>query len=298
MLNICADNNIPTRAAKRVSEQEMRFIALRSNGKAVWKLADRAGMECEVVRERGSSVIVKRFRRRYALWVAPMFIIAAVFIASQFIWDIEVVGNERISTNKILSVLDECGFRQGIFGPEIDTRMLSDMVLSRIDDLSFMAVNIRGSKAEVIVHERVLPPPKGNLLLERSEAVYLQLSASMPLKYASKRFTGAEITQNALMIGKLRINFYFSTGNYRHSCDIIEERRRLTLFGYAFPFEWRTRRMRPWIEEVGTLDSEKAAAMLKARLSDRFDGEVIEEAYKTVVSGGTVTVIRSIKTYE
>lgn len=298
MLNICADNNISTRSAVRISEQELRIFALRADGKAVAKLAERAGLECDVVRERGTSAVIKRFRHRYVLWIAPMFVVAAVFIMSQFIWDIEVEGNERISTNKILSVLDEYGFRQGVFGPEVDTRMLSDMVLSRIDDLSFMAVNIRGSKAEVIVHERTLPPPKGELSLSQPKEVYLQFSASMPLKYTSKRFTGEEVTNNSLVAGKFRINFYFSTGNYGQSCDIIEESRRLTLFGYAFPFEWKVRRIRPWIEETGTLEPEQAAAMLKARLSRRFDGEIIGEAYKTIVNNGTVTVIRSIKTYE
>ncbi|MDR2606398.1 MAG: sporulation protein YqfD [Oscillospiraceae bacterium] len=295
-LNIFADSGIVARGVVRVSETEIKLFADTRHKSKVRKLCETAGLEYKFLCEYGLNAAVTRLHTRYVLWAAPLIVVFAVVYLSFFVWDIEVIGNDKVSTAEILQTLDEFGFGVGNFAPHTDAALLSNQVLSRLSDLSFMAINIHGSKADVIVRER-RKPPKPTKNFEPPQEIFKQFSASIPLRYISKRYTGQEFTKNALIIGNFRINFYFSSGNYSGSCDIIEEKHRLQILGYSFPICLNVTRCRPWVAEQGSLTVEEAAEILKSRLSKEISG-VIEESYSTESSGGLVTVKRSVKLYE
>ena len=84
--------------------------------------------------------------------------VAAVCVLSRFILTIEVTGNRAVSTAVILSELNRQGVRVGAYGPSIDEKVVSQEALLRIPALSWMAVNLHGTRAEVIVREKVPKP--------------------------------------------------------------------------------------------------------------------------------------------
>lgn len=81
-----------------------------------------------------------------------------IFAASQFIWSIEIVGNETVSSEQILSVLDEIGLKKGCLKYGFDARDLKNNALMRIDGLSWLWVDIKGSRAIVSVNEKRAAP--------------------------------------------------------------------------------------------------------------------------------------------
>ena len=78
--------------------------------------------------------------------------------SSLFIWNIEVVGNERLTKGEILRALEDCGFAEGCYWPGSDAEELRGQMLSRLDELVWMTVNVRGSRATVLVLEREEQP--------------------------------------------------------------------------------------------------------------------------------------------
>jgi len=295
-LNLCSDRGIIVRGVTKASETEIRLCLEMKDKRTARRLCENAGLECEFLCETGPKATVNRFKTRYVLLVAPLLVVVGVMYLSLFVWEIDVVGNESVSSAEILRTLDDCGFGVGTFTLNTDAALLSNEVLSRLTHLSFMAINIHGSKVDVIVRE-ARKAPESITNFEPPKEVYKQTSVSMPLAYISKRYSGDEFTKNALILGKIRINFYFSSGNYSGSCDIIEENYRLQFLGYSFPISWKVTRYRPWIEEQGTLSVSEAEQILKMQLNKE-QPNVIEESYKTQTSDGLVTVKRSMKIYE
>ena len=88
--------------------------------------------------------------------LAALFAVFALALAasSLFIWDIEVVGNERLTEGEILRALSECGVAEGCFWPGSDVEELRSEMLLRLDELAWMTMNVHGSRARVLVLER------------------------------------------------------------------------------------------------------------------------------------------------
>lgn len=83
----------------------------------------------------------------------------AVCVLSRFILTIEVSGNEKVPTAAILTELSRQGVRVGAYGPGLDVRRISQEALIRLEDLAWMSVNLHGTRAEVLVREK-LPTPE------------------------------------------------------------------------------------------------------------------------------------------
>lgn len=99
------------------------------------------------------------FRKRWWLIFAASFFTVVFWTLSHFIWQIEVYGNETVETTQILRALNEHGVKVGTFGLSINSEALANYMLNDIPQLSWFAVNTSGSRAVVLVRERV-PVPK------------------------------------------------------------------------------------------------------------------------------------------
>ena len=104
----------------------------------------------------GGSAKRVRARARLAVFAAVCALLLA--ISSLFIWDIEVEGNERLSKGEILRALSDCGVSEGCFWPAADAERVRGEMLLRCGDLAWMTLNVRGSRATVLVLEREEKP--------------------------------------------------------------------------------------------------------------------------------------------
>ena len=75
-----------------------------------------------------------------------------------FIWDFKIEGNKTIPEERILRSLESCGVRIGSFGLTLDGEDIRNHVLLEIPELSWVAVNVSGCRANVQVREQVNPP--------------------------------------------------------------------------------------------------------------------------------------------
>ena len=136
----------------------MRLTLSRRDSRRAAGLGEKAG--CTVARagEGGVPAFLLRFRRRYALLVGMALSLAAVCVLSQFVLWVEVSGNETVPTAEILTELRRLGLRPGTYGPGVDESEVSRGLLLRLDGLAWCAVNLHGTRAEVLVRETVPTP--------------------------------------------------------------------------------------------------------------------------------------------
>ena len=83
-----------------------------------------------------------------------------VFASGNYVWDIRVTGNERLSTIDIEKTLEECGFFVGasLKGFNADKTEL-DILMSN-NDLAWVSVNMNGNVAYVEVREKLVTEPQ------------------------------------------------------------------------------------------------------------------------------------------
>lgn len=157
-LNLCAGNNIEFRDIKKTAEGEMSVI-LSVKGYMELKLLEREGVfRILAVRKSGVPFILMRLKRRYALLVGLALCVGALFFSSMFIWEIDVSGNETVPSWMILENLKELGVGIGSCTLNYSQARVSNEMLLRVPELSWITVNIHGSRAEVLVREETPTP--------------------------------------------------------------------------------------------------------------------------------------------
>lgn len=167
LLNLCAQEQVPCWGLEWVDEHVLRLITLRQKLRRLEELAQRVGCEVEIEGSRGLPAFLRRFRKRYAFLVGLALSVAAVCFLSQFILTIQVTGNEQVSTASILSQLRQQGVRPGVYGPSLDRKAIAQRALLEMPDLSWMSINLYGTRLEVVVREAVKAPE-----LDREEGYY------------------------------------------------------------------------------------------------------------------------------
>lgn len=152
-LNLCAQKAVAFWQLEWVDANTLRLRIARKDVKFLRTIAERTGCDLNLERRAGVPYFLARFRKRYALLVGFALALATACVLSRFILTIEVTGNSRVSTAAILSELQRQGVTIGTYGPSINERDVSHAILITLKDLSFLSINLHGTRAEVIVRE-------------------------------------------------------------------------------------------------------------------------------------------------
>ena len=156
LLNACAEAGLPLRDIS-FSENSCLHATLRqSDLQRLEKTAVLFQCEMRTLELWGGGVKRLRARSRLAAFAAVCAVLLA--LSSLFIWDFEVKGNERLSKGEILRALSDCGVSEGCFWPAADAERVRGEMLLRCGDLAWMTLNVRGSRATVLVLEREEKP--------------------------------------------------------------------------------------------------------------------------------------------
>jgi len=122
------------------------------------QLAQRAMCELQVLDHQGFVSKFRGLRRRPILLVGLLCSLLLVFWSQQYLWTIEVEGNETIPTVEILRNLSDLGIRAGTPLNQIEPQRLENRMLDRMPGLSWFTINANNARATVLVKERIPLP--------------------------------------------------------------------------------------------------------------------------------------------
>ena len=160
LLNLCAQGGVPFWGVEWLDGHTLRLTARRRALGRLTELAGRVDCQVEVEGRRGLPEVLGRFRTRYAFLIGMAFALCAVGVLSRFVLTIQVTGNQQVPTAVILSELRRLGVRPGVYGPALDRKQLAQEALLELDGLSWMALNLYGTRLEVVVREAVKAPER------------------------------------------------------------------------------------------------------------------------------------------
>lgn len=157
-LNLCAQRGILFWNVEWMETTRLRLTVTRRGSRQAAALGERTLCTVTHAGRKGMPYFLARFRKRYAFWVGMGLSMAAVCVLSTFVLTIEVTGNTSVSTAQILTELRRQGLSIGTFGPGLDERTVGNKVLLQLPELSWLSINLYGTRAEVLVREAVEAP--------------------------------------------------------------------------------------------------------------------------------------------
>ncbi len=158
LLNAMTLQDIPFRRARLGEEGSLRLRIRGRDLERAEALAEEAGLEVSILRRRGPGNLLWGVRSRWLLLSLPLLLMLAVFRLSDYIWELDVVGNQRLSRGEILEALEQEGVGIGTNGLHIDNELLRSRMQERLGDLIWFTLHVSGSRAVAQVRERRLPP--------------------------------------------------------------------------------------------------------------------------------------------
>lgn len=213
VLNLCGARNLAFWDMEWESETAFTCRLNRRDYYALRRAVKQLDCRLTVVRKEGVPFFLGRFRRRHALLAGLTLCSALLFFGSFFIWDFTVEGNQRVTDEEILRALQRQGVGIGTFGISLDTEDIRNHVLLEIPELSWVAVNVSGCRANVEVRERrTAPKPLDRKipcnLVARRDGLVLRVQALGGVPQVLK---GMSVTEGQLLISGVEDTGTFGT---------------------------------------------------------------------------------------
>ena len=153
LLNMCMYCAIPYSDFSAGSDKVSLCFRL-SEYKKMKREADARGICYTVEEMRGLPFVLGRYKSRLGLILGIILAAVMVFASHQFIWDIEVVGNEKMTSGEVIATLKKYGFTHGSYIGGVNTDKLENRILIDSDRIAWISINIVGTLARVEVRER------------------------------------------------------------------------------------------------------------------------------------------------
>ncbi|MBE6717872.1 MAG: hypothetical protein E7574_01265 [Ruminococcaceae bacterium] len=153
-LNLLHVNKISAEKMKRSNSEYFSFTVRYSKQNKVVSLLDKSGIKVYSIRGKGLPFFLKKYKKRYGLFVGVLFFCAMLWSSKLFVWDITFSGNENIPDSVVEEQLIDVGFGVGSFIPKVNFYKLCNEFLISTEDFSFVSVNMEGTTAKVELRER------------------------------------------------------------------------------------------------------------------------------------------------
>jgi len=114
----------------------------------------KVGCRVKILEKKGYPFIIHRLKYRKMLAFGSIIAIAIIFFMTSFIWSIDVVGNENVGDDIIISQLEKMEVRPGIRKGKVDLVGIKKGLLTDIDLFAYTHVEIKGTKLIVDVREK------------------------------------------------------------------------------------------------------------------------------------------------
>ncbi len=157
-LNLCVRSGIYLWRIRRESPKEATACVSIPGFFRMREASRKTGTRVRILRKRGLPMFLHRHRRRRAFWVGFLLFALIITLLSSFIWSIEIDGTEKIDKNIIRNALISCGLDVGVVKYKIKASDIKEEMLKAVPELSWVWVEVKGTRAFVHVKEKTPAP--------------------------------------------------------------------------------------------------------------------------------------------
>ncbi len=105
------------------------------------------GVKCKIkiLEKRGFVFRINKYKNRFGSIVGIISFFLIIFILSNFIWIINIVGNDNIKSSEILSICKKINIYEGVNKNHIDTKYDAQRIMLAQKEIAWCSLNIEGS---------------------------------------------------------------------------------------------------------------------------------------------------------
>ena len=119
----------------------------------VAKIAKDSKCKIKIKSKKGLPFILNRYRKRKIFAISLLLVLVSLVVLSGFIWNIEIIGNQTISSEEILNIVKGEGLETGKLKRKIDPKKIVEKIRLNRSDISWVGIKISGTNAIIEIVE-------------------------------------------------------------------------------------------------------------------------------------------------
>lgn len=224
-LNICGKKNIYIWNIQNRGNGLIHLNMSVKGFKTIVPVAGKSKTRVHIISRCGLPFFLKKHRKRKMFFAAAVAAVLLLAYITSFVWVIEVNGNEKLDDGVILDALAKNGFKIGTLRYGNDIFDLQNKMLLEIDELSWLWVDIKGTRALVEVKEKTPVPQivdrsRPCNIVAKTDGLIIEFNATYGEKLAA---IGDVVKKGDLLIGGISSTKYGGI-HYLHSAGVIKAR--------------------------------------------------------------------------
>lgn len=153
-LNLCLKENILLQELCRISHTELTAKISIPSFKRLRYAARKTRTKIKIRARFGFPFFVERNRKRRGVLLGLILFLLISWYCSTHIMGITFTGNNKIPDKDLLKSLASYGVSLGTPTDDIDTKILKNQMMTSLDDLAWLGVNLKGSRLYLEIRER------------------------------------------------------------------------------------------------------------------------------------------------
>lgn len=152
-INICISKNILLWNLKRKKSSFLYANIGMRDFKKIKQIAKVTKCRVKIEQKRGLPFLLHRYKKRKFFLISLILIVLFIFAISNFVWNVEVTGNNTIPTEEIMQNLNENGLKIGVLKQKVDTKQIINTIRLQRDDIAWMGIHLKGTNAIIEIVE-------------------------------------------------------------------------------------------------------------------------------------------------
>ena len=152
-INICISKNILLWNMKRKKSSFLFTNIAIKDFKKIRQIAKTTKCHVKIEKKKGLPFLLHRYKKRKIFIGLLIAITLIIFGLSNFVWNIEITGENNISKEELLNELNQYGLKTGILKTKVNTKEIINNIRLNRDDIAWIGMKIKGTNIIVEVVE-------------------------------------------------------------------------------------------------------------------------------------------------
>lgn len=157
-INTCINKNILLFNIKRDKSTIIYANVGIFDFKNVVKIAKQSKCRVKIQRKSGLPFLFNRYKKRKIFAIALVSIICVIIYLSNFIWNIEIIGTDKINQNELIKTINSEGLTIGKLKRKVDLKSIINKIRLDRKDIAWIGIDLKGTNAIVKVVEADAKP--------------------------------------------------------------------------------------------------------------------------------------------
>ena len=157
-INICGNEKITIWNLKRNKNVKLELNIGIKDLKKVAQIAKQTKCKMKIIKKKGLPFLFNRYRKRKLFFVFLLVIIIGLGISSNFVWNIQIVEEDKESIENLYQDVVESGLEIGKMKSKINTKDIINKVRLKRNDIAWMGIELKGTNAIVKVVKATAKP--------------------------------------------------------------------------------------------------------------------------------------------